>query len=82
MVLTTKDVIANGKPILVVFHDEDDGMWQFHSGDDVDMGDAVLISLREMIELDSSLVELVDLPLGWVAWRNNANSHWYRKINE
>lgn len=82
MALTTKDVIVNGKPVLVVYHDEDDGMWQFHSGDDVDIEDAVLVSLREMIESDSSLIELADLPLGWVAWRDNTNSQWYRKINE
>jgi len=29
--------------------------------------DAALVSLREMIERDSTLAELADLPVGWCA---------------
>ncbi|CAH8713641.1 hypothetical protein M5W83_16390 [Paenibacillus thiaminolyticus] len=38
-----------------------------------------IISLQEMMQLDSSIAELADLPLGWAAWRNSAADEWHRQ---
>lgn len=79
MALTTKDVLTMKKPILFVSHDEDDGIWQFHTGEDVDMGDAILVSLKEIVDYDPSVTVLNDLPLGWIAWREAESSSWIRQ---
>lgn len=81
MVITTKNIIAHAKDITLVSHDEDDGMWEFLDGDEVNEKNAVIVSLFEIIMLDDSINELCELPLGWVAYRNNKNEKWKRHIN-
>jgi hypothetical protein len=44
-VFTTTHVVRAGKPILYVSHDDDDGGWQFHSGDPVSSKDAMILAL-------------------------------------
>ena len=78
-VLTTTNVVKHNTFVLYVSHDSDDGMWQFHDGADVDENNAMLISLQEMVELDPSISELADLPLGWIAWRRSTNESWNRE---
>ena len=48
-VFTTRDVIEEGKPILLVTHDQDDGAWQFHTGKTVPASDAKIVALDEII---------------------------------
>lgn len=79
MVMTTKNIVSNKKPILSVWHDADDGMWQFLDGTDVNEEDAMLISLEEIVSIDDSVKEVSDLPLGWVAWREKNSSTWKRQ---
>ena len=45
MVITTKNIVNKKKSILLVSHDEDDGMWEFLDGDDVKEEDAMIVSL-------------------------------------
>jgi hypothetical protein len=81
-ILTTSDVIERKYPILYVSHDADDGSWQFHSGSEIDIEEAKVISLCEIVNLDKSLLQLADLPLGWIATRRNQDSFWkYSKIS-
>jgi len=79
MVISTKSIIERKCPILSVWHDADDGMWQFLDSSDVDEGDAVLISLEEIVNLDISISEISDLPLGWVAWRREKGDVWKKQ---
>lgn len=79
MVLTTRDVIEDKRGILFVSHDADDGMWQFHSGTDVDMENAMLVALEEIVNFDPAITAVSDLPLGWVAWREDTSSPWKRE---
>jgi hypothetical protein len=81
IVLTTKDILTVKMPILFVSHDEDDGMWQFHCGEDVDMDGAILVSLKEIVDYDSSVTILNNLPLGWIAYRETESSSWSRQKN-
>src|SRR5262249_20825979 len=76
-VFTTVGVIKQHQPVCLVCHDED-GSWQFLGGGRVTMAEAMLVSLKEAVATDQSLLELADLPLGWQATRENAKSPWWR----
>ena len=74
MVITTKDIV-------LVSHDEDDGMWEFLDGEDVKEENAVIVSLDEIVEIDDTLNELYDLLLGYIAYRENKGAEWIREDN-
>ena len=78
---TTRFVIEGNSPILFVFH-YDDGSWQF-SGSEENLSDQDyrVISLKEIIEYDKSIVELAEMPINSQAMRLNTNSPW-RIINK
>lgn len=78
-VFTTRQVVSENMPILYVSHDEDDGAWQFHHGENVSIEDAMVVSLAKMVDLDDTLNQLFDLPLGWIAIRKSRNDFWERK---
>jgi hypothetical protein len=78
-------VIANRKTvrgeewIAYVSHDLDDGAWQFHTaGAEVAEGDAVFVSLQNITQIDATVLQLADLPLGWHAWRDTKDLPWKR----
>ncbi len=77
-VFTVWQVIEEGEPILLVSHDEHDGAWQFISGRRPAEGDAQIVALREIWRHDPTVGDLVDLPLGWVAWRQRPGQPWQR----
>lgn len=80
-VFTTGHIFRDGLPILNVSHDLDDGSWQFHWGGDIDQQTAMIVSLGEVVEHDPSVADLYDLPLGWMAWREDMRSEWNRSTN-
>ncbi len=73
-VITTK-YILEGEPILYVARDED-GDWQFLGGQDITEADAAMVSLGQIIERDSSIKELLDMPKETEAKRKDINSPW------
>lgn len=73
----SKAVQAGNEAITYVSHDADDGAWQF-LGDSMSDSGGVLVCLHHPIDLDPSLVELADLPLGWYAEREAPRSLWRR----
>jgi hypothetical protein len=60
-VFTTVAVINRTQQICLVSHDLD-GTWQFLPRGGVSMRDARLISLKEAVDADQSLLVLADLP--------------------
>jgi hypothetical protein len=76
--ITTRQVVQEGEPVLLVCHDVDDGSWQFLTGGSFEVADGLLVSLRSMIDRDPRLAELAGLPLGWQAWRRRPDSPWER----
>ena len=76
--VTTGQIVSGNQPILYVSHDEEDGGWQFHTGWPVTEAEARVVSLRSLVNGDSSLKQLADLPLGWVATRASAETQWRR----
>jgi hypothetical protein len=77
--ITLRSIVERGQPILFVSHDSDDGYWQFmDGGDELRAEDAMVIALKEIVEIDESIIELADLPLGWFAQRRSRNEPWKR----
>jgi len=78
-VFTTTQVVRQRLPILHVSHDYDDGTWQFHTGASrVSSGDLMVVGLEEMVKHDPTILELADLPRGWIAERDRVGSRWRR----
>ena len=77
-VFTTKFVIADHKEITEVHHDEDDGAWQFLSDDKFDDLSKVakLVGLGQITKIDSTLFEIADMPIGYVAHRKFKGDKW------
>lgn len=79
-VFTTKFILENKSPILFVYHYEEDGAWQFSGSENaVTDDDYRVISLEEVIQLDNTVLELADLPLGGEAYRLDIKSPWIIK---
>jgi len=78
-VFTTIQVMRLGQPILYASHDDEDGAWQFHTGvAGASEGDAMVVSLSEVVEHDPTIRQLADLPCGWLAERDDIGSPWRR----
>ena len=77
-VFTTRQVVRDGVPVLYVSHDPDDGAWQFHSVSLPEPEDAMVVSLRSMLDRDPTLAEVGDLPMGWIAERAHSTAAWKR----
>ena len=77
-VITLRQILEGSAPILHVTHDEEDGGWQFLTGDPPDEADAKVVALSTIVRIDPSIVELADLPEGWVAVREATAAPWRR----
>jgi len=78
---TVGKILKREKPILLVQHDDEDGSWQFLTGEPFDISDAKIVGLGEIAKLDPSILELADMPPGWHANRETATSSWRRENN-
>ena len=76
----TVRAVLDGAPILLVSHDADDDGWQFLDGSEVDLDEAVLISMERALGLDPSLRVIADLPPGWTAVRSAPGEPWQRGL--
>lgn len=69
--------------IAVVFHEANDGRWQFVGTDfSGDESQVKVITLESVLSLDPTIRQLSDLPEGWCAWRNSASEAWLREAIE
>lgn len=70
-------VLNKQRPILYASHDEEDGAWQFLCGqDDHKEENAKIISLKEATELDTTINDLYEMPLGVGAERKSKKDKW------
>jgi hypothetical protein len=53
-------------------------MWQFLDGSSASEENASVVSMEEITQIDPSVMELADLPLGWYAYRSAADEPWRR----
>jgi hypothetical protein len=77
-VFTTRRVMEEGLPILDVFHNEN-GDWQFLCGTTTDEEQCRLVCLNDIVQLDSTVSEVAELPRGWQAWREKPGGEWNRE---
>ena len=82
MTVTTRKILRDGQPILLVARDAEDGSWQFLDGGAFSMDDAMLVTLHTIVEHDPSVCELADLSLGWTARRERTGSPWTRSRDD
>lgn len=75
-VITDRRIINGQAYISMVSHDADDGAWQFLANLPFTEADAILVSLQSVVQVDSSVEQLAELPLGWRAWRDSKDSQW------
>lgn len=75
---TTSQVLC-GEPILLVSHDADDHAWQFIGRTGGNASNARVVSLEEMVRLDSTILDVSDLPPGWQAVRDGMGEPWRRR---
>ncbi|MBR6403389.1 MAG: hypothetical protein IKS48_08395 [Eubacterium sp.] len=68
-------VLNEQKPILYVSHDED-GYWQFLCGCIHKEDDAKIVSLADILKIDSSMSDLAILDYGEYAEAEDSNSGW------
>ncbi len=73
--------IFNGDLISHVYHDWDDGAWQFLPNRITESAGIMIVALDEVLKLDPSVGDLHDLPLGWKAERTAINAPWLRSRN-
>jgi hypothetical protein len=76
--MTTRHVLEQHDPILLVSHDADDGCWQVLCGTTNDPDDGRVVGLACLYAIDPSIGALADLPRGWIAWRPDPNAPWQR----
>ncbi len=80
--ITTRQIIHERCPILLVARDAEDGTWQFLTSGPFSMADALLVALHEIVKHDPTVCELADLPSGWSAKRDSVGSVWKRSRDE
>ena len=76
-VFTTRQVLEGGYPVVLVTHDHE-GNWQFLCGTTDDPKDGRLVGMATVIEKNPTILELVDLPVGWQAIRESTDRPWQR----
>ena len=81
-VISLRQIVREGEPILHVTHDIEDDGWQFLGAGDAHPDDAIVVALRTVVRLDPSVQELADLPPGWRAWRRTSKDAWERSQQE
>jgi len=75
-VLTSKYVMKDMQPVLHVRHSMC-GEWQFHCGnDDFAAKNIMLVSLANLLDADSTLDDISDLPLNCSASREFVGDEW------
>ena len=77
-VYTTRFVLDDDLPILLVSHDPD-GEWEFLCGTTDNPKDSRQVMLSEMVELDPRVLEVADLPVGWRAFRDRLDGPWLQQ---
>lgn len=71
-VFTTKHVMQHNSPITYIAHDHEDD-WQFFGNEDVKDEDVMIVSINQILQVDSSVSDILNMPIGMEAVRNSKN---------
>jgi hypothetical protein len=78
---TTTHVLLGEQDITLVSRGLDN-YWQFHCTGEIRMADAMIVSLRQIVAHDSSVLEVADIPPGWEATRTQRGATWQRRRSD
>ena len=67
--------------VLIVTHYLDDHSWAFLDGQIWEPNEALVVSMKSVIDAHPYLEELADLPPGWSATRLDTASPWVRSVD-
>jgi hypothetical protein len=81
LVVTQRVVIQKKQPILFVVHN-DEGEWQFLAEETMQLDPVVVLSIRDLVDIDSTVTDLAYLKRGWKAWRTDKASPWNSSVNK
>jgi hypothetical protein len=76
--ITTRFVLDDGLPVVLVIHYSDDHSWAFLCGTSGEAKDGRVISMKSALNRDPTLAEVADLPPGWKATREDIGEPWHR----
>ena len=76
---STKNIVKNGYPVLTIAHDNE-GDWQFLCGETGNPQDISIGCFGCIFELHPWIAEFSDLPLGWIAWRDDESEPWQKEL--
>jgi len=79
--VTTRQVIQENYPILSATHYSDDDSWAFTCGTTNKSEDLMLVGMGVVVDRDSTLLAIADLPPGWCAFRKSVHEDWERYKN-
>jgi hypothetical protein len=80
LVFSSKQVVSRELPLLLVTHEED-GDWQFLNGTETDdFANGAVLHIEHVVDEFPEVLELADLPAGWIAWRTEAHAPWQREL--
>ena len=74
--ITVRAIVEGVEPILMASRDADDGGWQFLTGEATNAEEAMLVSLKSMVDRDSTLLQLAGVQPGWIARRDRLGAPW------
>ena len=74
--ITTKGIVFEGEPVLLVFHDADDHGWQFLGMGAFNMENSAIVSMSDIVKLDSTVLEVAHMEPGWFASREHVGAKW------
>ncbi|WP_444912354.1 hypothetical protein [Microbulbifer sp. PAAF003] len=80
--ITTKQVVKDSLPVLMIVHYADDDSWAFTCGTTNKSEDLMIVGMGEITSLDPTLYSIADLPPGWSATRTSMKSQWVRTREE
>ncbi len=79
LAITQRTVVVNRRPILTVVRDSTDGRWFFFPDENPGVDPEVTLTLDDIIRIDGSVAQLLDLLPGWKAWRADTTQPWSRR---
>ncbi len=74
--ISSRSVMSASAPVLLVVHYSDDHSWAFLEGEEFRAEEGVVVGMGNAVQRDSTLLEVADLPPGWVATRKQVGSKW------
>lgn len=75
VVLTSKWVMTRESPIVRISHHED-GIWEFFGKENITEEEVIVVSLKQIIDVDPTVLEVADMPMAFNAFRQSVDTSW------